>query len=140
MDRKSQQFGGVLLLSIGLVSGCASGNTTSDDISSDAVVEMIVLNRTPTAVTVFAWWLEGPRVRLGELSGGANRTFTTPIRGQAVSPSLDVLSGVRRGRSDSPRGRMVPVQPYDRIEWEIRSTSNVVYRRLPGRARQPTSQ
>ncbi len=97
---------------------------------------MIVLNRSTDPVTVFAWWEGGARVRLGELRGGHDRTFSAPYRGREVWLSLDVLAASRglqfAGRDDSPQ-EFVPVAPGDRIEWEIRSTQPVdlFYRVLP---------
>ena len=98
--------------------------------AQDEEVEMVVLNRTSEAVSVFVWWESGARVRLGELGVGATRTFTTPLRDAAVWLSLDVLSQ-GTGRRDRPDS-YVPVQPGDRIEWEIRRTSpiDLFYRRL----------
>ena len=98
--------------------------------AQDEEVEMVVLNRTSEAVSVFVWWESGARVRLGELGVGGTRTFTTPLRDAAVWLSLDVLSQ-GTGRMDRPDS-YVPVQPGDRIEWEIRRTSpiDLFYRRL----------
>ena len=98
--------------------------------AQDEEVEMVVLNRTSEALSVFVWWEGGARVRLGELGVGATRTFTTPLRDAAVWLSLDVLSQ-GTGRRDRPDS-FVPVQPGDRIEWEVRRTSpiDLFYRRL----------
>ena len=98
--------------------------------AQDEGVEMVVLNRTSEAVSVFVWWESGARVRLGELGARATRTFTTPLRDAAVWLSLDVLSQ-GTGRRDRPDS-YVPIQPGDRIEWEIRRTSpiDLFYRRL----------
>jgi hypothetical protein len=129
MDRKRQQLGGVLLLSIALVSGCASGSQTDSPFDSAAFVEMTVLNRSTTAVTAFAWWRGGARVRLGEVGGGTGRTFTTPLRSDEVYLSFDVLSNRRVGRPRTPQS-FVPVRAGDRIEWEINTTFQLFYRRL----------
>jgi tetratricopeptide (TPR) repeat protein len=98
--------------------------------AQDQEVEMVVVNRTSEALSVFVWWEGGARVRLGELGASATRTFTTPLRDAAVWLSLDVLSqgAGRRDRPDS----FVPVQRGDRIEWEVRQTSpiDLFYRRL----------
>ena len=145
-----KQLGGVLLLSIGLVSGCATpvsdwtrasptrvspsanqANTASDDIDLDDVVEMVVLNETPNPVSVFVIWESGVRLRLGELGGHANRTFTTPLRDTGVWLQLDVLSGSRGLPRHSPS--FVTVRAGDRIEWQIRRTYpsiDLFYRRL----------
>ncbi len=128
----------LLLLSIGLVSGCASANhanTASDDIDSDEVVEMVVLNRTLNSVTVFAWWEGGARLRLGELRGLSNRTFTTRLWSRGVWLSVDELSKRGLGRGDRPK-TFVPVRPGDRIEWDIGPTFpsiDLFYQRLPSR-------
>ncbi len=98
--------------------------------AQDEEVEMVVLNRTSEAVSVFVWWEGGARVRLGELGASGTRTFTTPLRDPALWLSLDVLSQ-GTGRRDRPDS-YVPVQPGDRIEWEIRRTDpiDLFYRRL----------
>ena len=98
--------------------------------AQDEEVEMVVLNRTSEAVSVFVWWESGARVRLGELGASGTRTFTTPLRDPALWLSLDVLSQ-GTGRRDRPDS-YVPVQPGDRIEWEIRRTDpiDLFYRRL----------
>ena len=59
MNQRSYTKRGLLLLSLGLVSGCASAyraTNTSDDISSGASVEMVVLNQTQNAVRVYLIW------------------------------------------------------------------------------------
>ena len=143
MDQKSYQLGGICLLSIGVVVGCASANTTLDDVNSDAVVQMVVLNRTPHAVTAFVEWQGGARIRLGELPSGDTRTFTTPYRGTDFRLSLDVArpspssraSPPSPGRSDT-RPPFVPVYPGDRYEWQIRlviPSVDIFYRRLSPR-------
>ena len=98
--------------------------------AQDEEVEMVVVNRTSEALSVFVWWEGGQRVRLGELGASATRTFTTPLRDPALWLSLDVLSQ-GTGRRDRPDS-FVPVQPGDRIEWEVRRTSpiDLFYRRL----------
>ena len=98
--------------------------------AQDEEVEMVVLNRTFEALSVFVWWESGARVRLGELGASATRTFTTPLRDAALWLSLDVLSQ-GTGRRDRPDS-FVPVQPGDRIEWQVRQTSpiDLFYRRL----------
>ncbi len=150
MKHNSYRLGGILLLSIGLASGCASANTTSDDISSDPV-QMVVRNRTSSAVTVFAQWRGGTRIRLGEIGARSNRTFTTRYRGPEVRLAVDVLGSPSPGTTSDPRvfsggapsfpgrnddpGSFVPVDPGDRYEWEIRRTIpsvDMFYRRLPG--------
>ena len=139
MDQKSYQLGGILLLAISLVSGCASTNTASDD-SMDEVLEVTVLNQTQRRVTAFVQWETGARLRLGELRGGANRTFIIPLRGAAFRLGLDVLasppSNTATPATTRRRGRPVtfaPVQPGDRIEWEISPTFELSYRFLTPR-------
>lgn len=129
MDQKNYGSRGVFLLVLGLLSGCASANSPFE---SDASLEMVVLNRTPNAATVFAWWVGGARIRLGEIGGNSNTTFKTPIRDAEVWMSLDVLSNRQVGRPTPPR-TFIPVTGGDRIEWEIRRTNpiDVFYRRLP---------
>ena len=112
--------------------------------AQDAVVEMVVLNRTASAVTVFVQWRNGARVRLGELGRRDSETFTTPYRGQEFALSLDVLGAPSRGTRggaftfgddrgrDGSSGTFVSVEAGDRIEWEIRTVEpvDVFYRRL----------
>ena len=119
----------LLFLSLGLVSGCASAgqaNANSDAAAdADDIVEMVVRNERPTSTTVFVWWENGSRVRLGELGGGATRTFTTRYRSDGVW-----LSWGRGSRGDRPQ-EFVPVEAGDRIEWSIRSGPIPFWRRLP---------
>ena len=98
--------------------------------AQDGEVEIVIRNQTSEAVTAFVWWESGARVRLGELGARATRTFTTPLRDAAGWLSLDVLSQ-GTGRRDRPDS-YVPLQPGDRIQWEIRQTSpiDLFYRRL----------
>ena len=106
---------------------CASQENSPFD--SSPFVEMTVVNRAENTLTVFAWWRAGARVRLGEIRGGATRTFNTPLRSDEVWLSFDVLAGRRVGRPNPPEF-FVPVQAGDGIEWEIRPTYAVFYRRL----------
>ncbi len=145
-----------LILSVALASGgCASANQPDQgpgDIGSDGAVEMIVRNRTTRTITAFADWENGPRIRLGELRGGATHVFTTPYRGTDVWLSLDVFGTPPRGTAPralsfsggapNPAGAsggargFVPVDPGDRYEWEIRSvvpSIEMYYLRLPSR-------
>lgn len=87
------------------------------------------MNEATGTVTAFAWWRGGARVRLGEINGRSNRSFTIPIRSDEVWMSYDVLSSRRVGRPAPPE-TFVPVRPGDRIEWTIRSTYTMFYRRL----------
>ena len=102
----------------------------------DDVVEMVVLNRTSSAVTVFVQWRGGARVRLGELRRRGSETYTTPYRGAELALSLDVLGGPSTGTTsgrlafDDPAGNddnrgggsesYVSVDVGDRVEFEIR--------------------
>jgi hypothetical protein len=139
MDRKNYPSGGFLLLAIGLASGCASPNSasiTTPGAVSDGALEMVVLNRSADAISVFTVWEGGARIWLGKLRGGQNRTFIAPYRGREVWLSLDVLAsagGVQFAGRDDPQQEFVPVAPGDRVEWQIHSTSPVdlFYRLLP---------
>ena len=147
MERRSQQLGGVLLLSMGLVSGGASAsqaNTASDGIDSGAVVEMVVINRTPGTVTAYVEWRgAGGRVPLGEVRGRQTRIFVTPHRDLEFRLSLNVLSTppVLTGaatRRREPTQSFVTVYPGERYEWEIRQTYPTIelfYLRVPRTSR-----
>lgn len=145
-------MGGILLLAIGLVTGCASASQAepaSGDAGPDGAIELRVLNRTSGPVTVFVLWRDGPRVRLGELQRRGTRTFMTPYRGPEFFLSLDVLGSPSRGTTSGAlafsgrenslaggsnrQGRFIPVYPGERYEWEIRTTVpsvDLFYRRL----------
>ena len=147
MERRSQQLGGVLLLSMGLVSGGASAsqaNAASDGIDSGAVVEMVVINRTPGTVTAYVEWRgAGGRVPLGEVRGRQTRIFVTPHRDLEFRLSLNVLSTppVLTGaatRRREPTQSFVTVYPGERYEWEIRQTYPTIelfYLRVPRTSR-----
>ena len=106
--------------------------------AQDQEVEMNIRNRTTDAMTVFALWEGGRRVRLGELGANRTRSFTTPIRGQEVTLAVQTVQAQgRAGLTDGNRGggsseEFASVQPGDRLEWEIRSTSplDLYYRRV----------
>jgi len=126
----------VALSVILIAAGCASSSGRSLEGSGDGTageVELVVINRSTDAVTVFALWQGATRVRLGELRGGATRTFTTPYRGREFWLSVDVLSSTSSGRGDQPNS-MVPVLPGDRLEWVVQSTYplELFWRRLEG--------
>ncbi len=127
MNHNNHLLVGILLLTIGLVSGCASSANTPFD--ERAVVEMQIVNEATGTVTAFAWWRGGGRFRLGEIGGRSNRSFTIPIQADEVWMSYDILSARRVGRPAPPE-TFVPVRPGDRIEWTIRSTYTMFYRRL----------
>ncbi len=147
MERKSQQLGGVLLLSMGLVSGGTSAsqaNSASDALDSGAVVEMVVINRTPGTVTAYVEWRgAGGRVPLGEVRGRETRTFVTPHRDLEFRLSLNVLSTPpaltgAATRRRQPTQSFVTVYPGERYEWEIRQTYPTIelfYIRLPRTSR-----
>lgn len=114
--------------------GCASsGGPGIEGDGTAGDLELVVINRSTDAVTVFALWQGGTRVRLGELRGGATRTFTTPYRGREFWLSVDVLSSTSSGRGDQPDS-MVPVLAGDRLEWVVQSTYplELFWRRLDG--------
>ena len=101
MNQRSYTKRGLLLLSLGLVSGCASAyraTNTSDDISSGASVEMVVLNQTQNAVRVYLIWedrggLGTSRSRrlLRQIQGGETGTFTVPQRWRRISLAVALV-------------------------------------------------
>ncbi len=132
----------IALVSVSCASTGAPESTMEDDVS-EGLVEMIVINRTTGAVTVYVQWRPGGRVALGEVSGRQTRTFMTPYRGSEFRLSLNVLSSPPpltrpplAGAPTRPREPFVTVRPGDRYEWEIQQTVPSVrlfYRRLrPG--------
>ena len=107
--------------------------------AQDGEVEFIVYNRTSTAVTVFANWEGRSRgVRLGELRGRRDRTYTVEMRGTEVWLGVDPLANVgrRAGRpvtgADRYEDEYIDVRAGDRIVWEIRLLDplDLFYRRV----------
>ena len=120
----------LIIVGVALASGCASGrqlNSTSDDVGSDAGVEFVVHNERLSNVTVFVQWEFGRSIRLGDLSGGRTRTFTTPWRGQNFTVTYGAV-GARRG---SFGGAWISAVAGDRFQWTLPLSGPVVYRRLP---------
>jgi hypothetical protein len=141
MDQKSYQFVGMLLISIGQASGCASTNRgiiATDDVSRDAVVEMVVHNRTQEVMRVDLNWesLGGggsPRSqrRLGDLPAGGTGTFSVPNRWRGISLTVRLLRGETANLFPSvavdgvQRGPVVEIGPGDRLEWSILGVGNL---------------
>ena len=81
-------------------------------------VEMSVRNRTGDNVTVFAQWgLDGTgsRDRLGTLNGNQTRSYTTEIRGEQVTITLQIQGARGRIGGDRPEW-MADVRPGEKIE------------------------
>ena len=95
MGLKNYALGGVLLLTIGLVAGCAGPRSVSTVFDGSEELQIVVENETHERMTVFALWRAGPRVRLGQVGGGEDVTFTTPVRGPDVWVGVELLSGSR---------------------------------------------
>lgn len=135
-------MGGILLLSIGMVSGCAHTsllNTNADDSGSDGAVRMVVVNRTPDLLRIWANWEDvgagalrrGSR-QLGQLLGEETGRYTIPYRWRGVSlsvepvlrtPSPRLPQAPRPGPRDPlPHGQVVEIGPGDRLDWEIEAT------------------
>jgi len=95
MGLKNYALGGVLLLTIGLVAGCAGPRSVSTVFDGSEELQIVVENETHERMTVFALWRAGPRVRLGQVGGGEDVTFTTPVRGPDVRVGVELLSGSR---------------------------------------------
>ena len=152
--RPPMRLGGVLLLMIGLVSGCASSNQAdapSDEGALGSAPLLIVTNRTQENVRVYLNWEDvgrgglapGRQRRLLEQlrSGGTGR-YTVPSRWGGISLSADPSMTPRnddlirrtdpfdrRGPTDLdplPKSQVIEVGPGDVLEWEIR-VNNVFY-------------
>ena len=132
MNRMSYTKSGLLLLSLGLASGCSGGGRASfvAGDSTDAFVEVVVRNRTNDVVRVEVRWADtgGPpqifsnRV-LGSLAGGQTGSIDVPHRLRRIRLNVRLL---RPGRPDLPpspvsnvSGPAVDIGPGDRLEWEI---------------------
>ena len=125
---------------LALTAGCASsgggGGGPAGEDQGQGTVEMQVWNRSDQTLVVFARWGNAPRVRLGNLSGGARGTYTAYVQGPQVGISWDVMSGrppagtaaagsfgttgfpdVADGPGSPQCG--VQVQASDRFEWTI---------------------
>ena len=106
--------------------------------AQDGEVEFVVYNRTSIAVTVFANWEGRSRgVRLGELRGRRDNTYTVDLRGSEVWLGVDPLADAGRGGrlitgADRYEDEYIPVRAGDKIEWEIRLLDplDIFYRRL----------
>ena len=122
---------GLLLLSLGLVSGCSGGGRAgivSED-SQDAFVEVFVLNRTEDVISVSVQGVDrgGPPQLfsgrgLGRLAGGQRGMIMVPHRLRRISLSIRVLEqrlDQRRLLVDRYSGPAVDIGPGDRLEWEI---------------------
>jgi len=126
----------IIILGIVLASGCAAGgqaNTSSDEVSSEESVAMLVQNETASVATVFVQWQGGRRSRLGELRGGATRTFNTPMRGTELRVAFERVgrnAGLDLGGPAQGDAAYVAVSVGDRLEWTLRGDGSVYYRRL----------
>ena len=110
----------------------ALGALLMPHLSSAQEVEMSIRNRTGEQLTVFAQWdFGGTRARLGNLGPNQTRTYTTDIRGEQVTVTVQTPGG--RGRIGGGRPEwMADAREGEKIEWDIRSTDpfNISYRRV----------
>ncbi|MDH3206975.1 MAG: hypothetical protein OEO79_10200 [Gemmatimonadota bacterium] len=129
---------GLAIACITLVSGCAGGGgggSSAEEIGPEGSVEMRFWNRSDRTLIAFARWGAGPRVRLGQMSGGRRATYTTAVRGPTLAISWDIISGspppatagagaafpqVADGTGDPQCP--VNVSAGDRVEWTIGNT------------------
>lgn len=121
-----------IIIGIAFASGCAAGgqaNIPSGDVSPEEGVAMVAQNETGSVTTVFIQWRGGRRTRLGELAGGATRTFNTPMRGSEARLVFESVGG--GGAPGQPETAYVAVTLGDRLEYTLRSNGSVFYRRLP---------
>jgi hypothetical protein len=127
----------IIILGTALASGCAAGgqaNVPSGDVSSEEGVAMVAQNETASVTTVYVQWQGGRRTRLGELRGGATRTFDAPMRGSEVRVAFESAgrdAGLDFGGPAQQDAAYVAVTVGDRLEWTLRSDGSVFYRRLP---------
>jgi len=126
--------------------GCASGGQGGAPSPGGDEITIVVRNDYNLAVMAFAVW-EGSRIRLGDVSAGRTRTFTTVRRGDRIAVGLQVsgapgtttagptrFSGGTAGDPD-PSAQYVRSEPIDidigdGIEWNLASTGVLLYRRL----------
>lgn len=89
--------------------------------AQDEEVGFSVRNRTSEAMTVFALWDSGTRVRLGDLNANRSGNYTIPVRGQEVTLLVEVQGGRRNDRlgGDDPSD-FAAVRAGTEVEWEIR--------------------
>ncbi len=92
--------------------------------AQDGEVELSVRNRTSDAMTVFALWDSGTRIRLGDLNANRSGNYDIPVRGQEVTllvQTTEVRVGERSERlgGDNPSD-FAAVRGGSRVEWEIR--------------------
>jgi len=110
----------------------ALGALLMPHLSSAQEVEMSIRNRTGEQLTVFAQWdFGGTRDRLGNLGPNQTRTYTTEIRGDQVTVTVQTQGA--RGRIGGGRPEwMADARAGEKIEWDIRSTDpfNISYRRV----------
>ena len=146
MNQMSYTKGGLLLLSLGLLSGFLSGcsgsvgytysqsraeTVASDDVRRDASVEMVIRNRTDHAVNVDLNWEDdgGPLPLrtsrgLGGIQGAQTRTFKITPRWRRISLTVTFVEPDRLALPRPPVHLIggppaVEIGPGDRLEWEI---------------------
>ena len=133
-----------VLLSLGLVSGCASANrptTTTDDVSGNRLVELVVRNETDVDLRVSAIWADLdrfpvngrrlPQRTLGVFGAGQAGAFTLRHRARGISLKVEPWAGTRPDAVGSQpdavasqpdgvvSGPIVEVSPGDRLQWVI---------------------
>jgi tetratricopeptide (TPR) repeat protein len=92
--------------------------------AQDEEVELSVRNRTSEAMTVFALWDSGTRVRLGDLNANRSGNYSIPLRGQEVTLLVQPTEVQVAGRNDRIGGDnpsdFAAVRAGTEVEWEIR--------------------
>ena len=100
----------------------ALGSLLMPNFAAAQEVEMSIRNRTGEPLTVFAQWdFGGTRDRLGTLNPNQTRDYTTEIRGEQVTVTVQLQGGRDRIGGDRPEW-MVDARPGEKIEWTIRGT------------------
>ena len=144
---KRYQMGGILLLSIGAMSGCVNvrlgnGEGSVSIGSTDGAVEMEMVNGTQDPVRVWANWEDvgngtlsrGCR-QLGQLQGRATGRYTIPYRWRGVSLAAGPLIASAAApqapgpcpKDALPRGQAIEIGPGDQLQWVVEGTGEGRY-------------
>lgn len=122
----------VALVAALAVAGCAGGSQGGGSAGSGSgggpSVTLVVINQAQTTMSASVQWQGGRATRLGDLSGGATRTFEVPMRGDQVRV---VFAGVGFSADEGQGGNYMTVAAGERLEWTLRGNGSVFYRRLP---------
>lgn len=105
---------GLLLLGLAALAGCASAEEAQDGDGGTPATTLRVENRSGLMMTIYVL-RSSQRVRLGQVSGYDEETFTLPDHLVRGLPSLRFLADPLAG-SRSPVSQEILVEPGDAIE------------------------